>query len=375
MAGSKNSKTEGLVYKGHPLRRAGNLIYYGTMAEKYIIMMQVLDTRKEQDLELATKVSIQLQLTDPQLKSRDRVVKKSEKDSLYAAMDIAAVWLNRALAGLGLEGEAAAYYDGRGYLRAEVTGRGTEVLTTEKELRRLSEVLGIPLRLGEGERDRVVLVQAEPLMALAGVAARRREGQTESGDTGTWFKREDGSMFVLLCDGMGSGEAAKRESALAVRLLEDFLRSGMESAAALRTVNSALALRNEETGAFTTVDLLRIDLYTGRGELCKLGAAPTYLRRKGTVSRISGAALPAGLAEGSAGPDVTKIELGEGDCVLLVSDGISEAGEDQWLRELVGKFDGGSPKDLAKAVMEESESRVGAADDRTAGVITLKKRG
>ena len=99
MAGSKTAKQEGLMYKGHPLRRVDNLIYYGTMAEKYIIMMQVLDTRKEQDLELATKVSIQLQLTDPQLKSRDRVVKKSEKDSLYAAMDIATVWLNRALAG------------------------------------------------------------------------------------------------------------------------------------------------------------------------------------------------------------------------------------------------------------------------------------
>ena len=99
MAGSTNTKSEGLVYKGHPLRRAGNLIYYGTMAEKYIIMMQVLDTKKEQDLDLASKVSIQLQLTDPDLKSRDRVVKKSEKDSLYAAMDIATVWLNRALAG------------------------------------------------------------------------------------------------------------------------------------------------------------------------------------------------------------------------------------------------------------------------------------
>jgi len=69
------------------------------MAEKYIIMMQVLDTKKEQDLDLASKVSIQLQLTDPELKSRDRVVKRSEKDSLYAAMDIATVWLNRALAG------------------------------------------------------------------------------------------------------------------------------------------------------------------------------------------------------------------------------------------------------------------------------------
>ena len=99
MAGSKNSKTEGLMYKGHPLRRAGNLIYYGTMAEKYIIMRQVLDTKKEQDLDLASKVSIQLQLTDPELKSRDRVVKRSEKDSLYAAMDITTVWLNRALAG------------------------------------------------------------------------------------------------------------------------------------------------------------------------------------------------------------------------------------------------------------------------------------
>ena len=76
-----------------------NLIYYGTMAEKYIIMMQILNTKKEQDMEVATKVSIQLQLTDPELKSRDRVVKKSEKDSLYAAMDIATVCLDRALAG------------------------------------------------------------------------------------------------------------------------------------------------------------------------------------------------------------------------------------------------------------------------------------
>lgn len=98
MAGSKNSKTEGLVYKGHPLRRAGNLIYYGTMAEKYIIMMQVLETKKEQDLDLASKVSIQLQLTEPE-NSRSRIVKKSEKDSLYAAMDIASIWLDRALAG------------------------------------------------------------------------------------------------------------------------------------------------------------------------------------------------------------------------------------------------------------------------------------
>lgn len=99
MPESKSAKAEGLMYKGHPLRRVENLIYYGTMAEKYIIMMQVLESKKEQDLNVATKVSVQLQLTDANLKSRDRVVKKSEKDSLYAAMDVAAIWLDRALAG------------------------------------------------------------------------------------------------------------------------------------------------------------------------------------------------------------------------------------------------------------------------------------
>lgn len=88
-----------LTYKGRPLRRKDNLIYYGTMAEKYIIMLQVLSTMKVDDLDVATKVAVQLQLTDPDLKSRDRVVKKTEKDSLYAAMDVACVWLERALSG------------------------------------------------------------------------------------------------------------------------------------------------------------------------------------------------------------------------------------------------------------------------------------
>ena len=88
-----------LTYKGNPLRRKDSLIYYGSMAEKYIIMLQVLDSKKNKDMDVANKVSVQLQLTDPDLKSRDRVVKKTEKDSLYAAMDVASVWLERALAG------------------------------------------------------------------------------------------------------------------------------------------------------------------------------------------------------------------------------------------------------------------------------------
>lgn len=96
---SEVKKGNGLVYKNHPLRRIDNLIYYGSMADKYIVLLQILDTKKEQDMDVATRVSVQLQMTDPDLKSRDRVVKKSEKDSLYAAMDVGCIWLERALVG------------------------------------------------------------------------------------------------------------------------------------------------------------------------------------------------------------------------------------------------------------------------------------
>ena len=91
--------SEGLMYKGHPLMRKENFVYYGSMADSHIIMLQVLETQKQGDMDIATRVSVQLQLTDPAAKSRDRIVKKSEKDGLYTALDFGSVWLERALAG------------------------------------------------------------------------------------------------------------------------------------------------------------------------------------------------------------------------------------------------------------------------------------
>ena len=92
-------KNTTLMYKGHPLRRKDNLVYYGSMADKYIVMMQIMGTTKDGDLELASKVHLELQLTDPELKSRDRVVKKSDLPDLFSALDMGSTWLMRALAG------------------------------------------------------------------------------------------------------------------------------------------------------------------------------------------------------------------------------------------------------------------------------------
>ena len=88
-----------LMYKGRPLMRKDNLVYYGSMADSHIVMLQVLETKKLGDMDIASRVSVQLQLTDPAAKSRDRIVKKSEKDGFYTALDLGCVWLERALAG------------------------------------------------------------------------------------------------------------------------------------------------------------------------------------------------------------------------------------------------------------------------------------
>ena len=88
-----------LMYKGRPLMRKDNVIYYGSMADSHIVMLQILETKKVNDMDIATKVSVQLQLTDPSVRGRDRIAKKSEKDGLYTALDLGCVWLERALAG------------------------------------------------------------------------------------------------------------------------------------------------------------------------------------------------------------------------------------------------------------------------------------
>lgn len=287
--------------------------------------------------------------------------------------------LRRYLAGREIEGETAVFFDEHGRLRAEVLAREGKALADEETRRALSRIFSLELRPAqtnaERGRTRVVFAQAEPLAVTAGVAARKRDGETVSGDSGAWFKGEDGVLWLLLCDGMGSGAEAGRESDLAIRLLEKFLKAGMVPEAALKTLNSALALRGEAEGGFTTVDLCRLDLFTGEGAVYKFGAAPTYLNKKGTVVRITGSALPAGLtAGGEPDPDVTPFHVEPGDCVLMVTDGVTDGEEDEWLRGMLTGFDGVSPKELARKVLEESAAHAASPDDRTVIVLQVCRR-
>ena len=87
-----------LTYKGRPLVRGGNTIYYGNMADDYVCVLQVLTEKEENGEQVPDKIQIQLLKTDPEIPIMERFVKNGERRGLANAMEIATIWLERALA-------------------------------------------------------------------------------------------------------------------------------------------------------------------------------------------------------------------------------------------------------------------------------------
>ena len=97
-----------------------------------------------------------------------------------------------------------------------------------------------------------------------------------------------------------------------------------------------MLLRCREGAGFTTIDLLRLDRSTGEAALYKYGAAPSYLKKLGRVTRYGGAALPAGLEGVDRQPDVIRFVLPPDGWLVMVSDGVVGGDGDEWLQDLLG---------------------------------------
>ena len=194
------------------------------------------------------------------------------------------------------------------------------------------------------------------------IALRPKEGETLCGDQAASFEA-GGAACLLLSDGMGSGEAAHREAAMTVRLLKQFLQAGVEPLPALKTLNTAMLLRCREGAGFTTIDLLRLDRSTGEAALYKYGAAPSYLKKLGRVTRYGGAALPAGLEGADRQPDVIRFVLPPDGWLVMVSDGVVGGDGDEWLQDLLAGWGGGTPDALARRILTVSADHGGRSDD------------
>lgn len=274
--------------------------------------------------------------------------------------------LDAFLKSLNLPG-GCVYYSRAGRLLVETPAE--EALLGRAVHQELEEVLQVPLHAPEPLGGRLLFHQAEPYRAVVAMAGAPRQGETVSGDTGLWFRRSDGLLFLLLCDGMGSGEAAQAESAQAVKLLEGFLRAGMRPEQALETVAGALSLR--PAGGSTTVDLLSLDLFTGRCQMDKLGAAATYVCRNGKVKSATGQSFPAGiLPETPADHHTFRSE--PGDWIVLLSDGILCGTDDTWLRTAL-THPQPDPTTLAQHILQLSKDHCNGEDDAT--VIVVKVEG
>ena len=133
-----------------------------------------------------------------------------------------------------------------------------------------------------------------------------------------------------------------------------------------------MLLRCREGAGFTTIDLLALDRRTGAATLYKYGAAASYVKRGGTVTRLEGGSLPAGLQDTRQPPEATGIHLEPGSVLVMVSDGVTSEGDD-WLRELLASWPGGDSQELAQLILADSRRHGGLKDDCAALALRLEK--
>jgi len=267
--------------------------------------------------------------------------------------------------------------DSQGRLTVELYGEGiADILKQGAGFSAgLSALLGVgltlPKKVKDGLGERLVLRERAPFRAVVGIGRQQKEGAAVSGDSGCYFLTDEGTACLLLSDGMGSGAAAARDSRMMVTSLERFLRAGVTVSDALKAVSPALRLRSDGM-RFTTLDAFTLDLFTGRAESLKCGAAPSYFRAGCQWTVLMSQSLPVGLAEEDELGEAVPLRLGHGDIYVMLSDGISDGKDDGWVRELLIKHSGEGPKELAARLVTEARSH-NPDDDRTALVLRVEK--
>lgn len=211
---------------------------------------------------------------------------------------------------------------------------------------------------------------------LHGIARAVKDEEAISGDNFTCTLLPRGRVLLCLSDGMGSGQRANRESEMVVELAEQLLAAGFSSEASVKFINSVMLLHSQEQHP-TTLDFTMVDLYTGACEFVKLGAAPAYVKRMQGVEVIQDENLPVGMF-GNLNPIALENNLEDGDIIVLVTDGVTDAfaqeGEES-LEEFIRQYQGINPGKMAEAILKEAAGRQGGMkDDMTVLTAGIWKR-
>ena len=222
----------------------------------------------------------------------------------------------------------------------------------------------------ENGRCKLVLCEKCSFRVSAAAAMAIKDNEVVSGDSYSFMELPRGGYMIALSDGMGSGKEAGEESRTVIELLEQFSELGFKRETALQMINSALVMGNDEE-SFATLDICCIDLYSGKAEFIKTGAAATFVIRDGKAKAIRSSSLPMGMLR-YFDMDRSECRLKKNDIVLMLTDGAAEVIDregmsDAVLTALMKDNKMKDPKDIAAYVLDSLKERSGfrIQDDMT----------
>ncbi len=243
----------------------------------------------------------------------------------------------------------------------------------------ISETIGKNMSIGsegcninsKNNMCEIVIEEAPKYHINSHVAVATKEGEKFTGDSYSYGRTKDGNYITVISDGMGSGPEAGLESKVSVEIIEKFMEVGFDEKIAIDAVNAIMSIKFSEDENFSTLDMNKIDLYTGNAKFMKVGAIESFIKRGNKVEVINSNTLPFGVLEE---PDVDTVEkqVSNGDVIVSISDGILDVKNDgsfdtTWLIEFLKNTKYRQPKDLSIAILEKAKELSGgkAKDDMT----------
>ena len=229
------------------------------------------------------------------------------------------------------------------------------------------------------EAAKFIFYEDTVFRSVQGIARLKKDEAKISGDNFSFLELERGEMLLGLSDGMGSGSTACKESEMVLDLVERFMEAGFSVETAIRMMNSAMVMKGEND-LYSTIDLCKINLYSGMAHLYKIGAATTFIKREGEVECITSGNLPVG-AKTQIDIESSQIQLKSGDFVVMVTDGVLEylhvPKPEETMQEVIESIQTNNPGILAKKIMDRVLLFTGgkAKDDMTVLAACIWEKG
>ncbi len=276
---------------------------------------------------------------------------------------------------IGIDGQdVAVYYDNQKAIHIEANLLTEKRFFERKIATELSDILGRNIVCDSAVQQdniyRMKFIQQERYSLTVAQTNRSKDGERVCGDSFTTFKSKSYHQILALADGMGSGNEADRLSNLTLDILRNLLENGFGEEKACSLVNSTLLLGGDGQ-SFSTLDMASINLFNGKADFYKLGAAPTLILRDGKAYEIFCASLPAGIM-GESRAEHKNCRLRDGDMIIMLSDGVDI---DKKMLSVCRNNAKENPITLCERIMETATVDGKADDDMTVAIakVNLKR--